>query len=66
MYIVDSDEDFEKYGIRCEGEAEWFVAFLNQINEEGSAMRFKTYAIDMMKKEITAAAKEKKKREALG
>ena len=29
-------------------------------------MRFKIYAIDMMKKEIAVAAKEKKKSEALG
>ena len=64
MYLVDSDDDFEQQGSR--GEAEWFEAFIKQINEKGSAMRFKIYAIDMMKKELAAAAKEKKRREALG
>ena len=49
MYLGNSDENFEKQGARCEGEAEWFVAFLNQINEEGSAMRFKIFAINMVK-----------------
>ena len=55
---MDSDEEYEQYGTR--GETEWYEAFMKLINEEGSAMRFKMYAIDMMNKEIAAAAEEKK------
>ena len=64
MQIVDSDDDSEQQIARSE--TEWFEAFLKLINENGSAMRFKIYAIDMMKKELAEAVEQKKKREALG